>query len=493
MTCRGLLGVCWVSLGSVGLWAEEPVVTDSVAVLAEDAPVLISTSPVEVESMGLNPTVGSDANAPDRNEPSPPWLIKSEKYFERGLAAESSGDLRSARRHYARALKVYLDGADDAAVVDMKTTIATVLNVAESQGLSESDLQEKEIGGLESMTGAQIKSVDAERVHPVGSTRTYVIHIDAQDPLVKKYVALYAGPLRERTQAAFDRMGKYMDMVSRTILEERMPRELIYLPVVESEYHLFAVSKAGAVGLWQFMPSTAKYAGLKVNYWVDERRDPDKSTRAAMKTLKSLYDWFDDWHLALAAYNRGMYGIQRDLEFTRSTDFTLLSKRQGIPLETEQYVPKLMALVLIGDNAAEYGFRPPRVSSVAPPDTVVLNRPLDLKVAAACAGVSESVIRELNPSVRLWVTPSNEASFAFKVPAGSKDRFLAALAQVKDWNPSPGHVRYTVQKGDILGRIAARFRTTPAAIQRENKLASAHRLRPGQVLVIRPGRGFKGE
>ncbi|MBP9698860.1 MAG: transglycosylase SLT domain-containing protein [Elusimicrobia bacterium] len=493
MTCRGLLGVCWVSLGSVGLWAEEPVVTDSVAVLAEEAPVLISTSPVEVESMGLNPTVGSDANAPDRNEPSPPWLIKSEKYFERGLAAESSGDLRSARRHYARALKVYLDGADDAAVVDMKTTIATVLNVAESQGLSESDLQEKEIGGLESMTGAQIKSVDAERVHPVGSTRTYVIHIDAQDPLVKKYVALYAGPLRERTQAAFDRMGKYMDMVSRTILEERMPRELIYLPVVESEYHLFAVSKAGAVGLWQFMPSTAKYAGLKVNYWVDERRDPDKSTRAAMKTLKSLYDWFDDWHLALAAYNRGMYGIQRDLEFTRSTDFTLLSKRQGIPLETEQYVPKLMALVLIGDNAAEYGFRPPRVSSVAPPDTVVLNRPLDLKVAAACAGVSESVIRELNPSVRLWVTPSNEASFAFKVPAGSKDRFLAALAQVKDWNPSPGHVRYTVQKGDILGRIAARFRTTPAAIQRENKLASAHRLRPGQVLVIRPGRGFKGE
>ncbi len=130
---------------------------------------------------------------------------------------------------------------------------------------------------------------------------------------------------------------------------------------------------------------------------------------------------------------------------------------------------------------------------MAPPDTVVLNRPLDLKVAAACAGVSESVIRELNPSVRLWVTPSNEASFAFKVPAGSKDRFLAALAQVKDWNPSPGHVRYTVQKGDILGRIAARFRTTPAAIQRENKLASAHRLRPGQVLVIRPGRGFKGE
>jgi hypothetical protein len=490
---RGFLGICLIFLGSAGLWGEETVIPDPATASGGGTPVLISTSPVEAEFLGLNPAVGTEGDTPERGEPSPPWLTKSEKYFERGLAAESSGDLRAARRHYARALKVYLDGADDAAVMDMKTTIATVLNMAESQRLSESDSQEKEIGGLESLTGPQIKSMDAERVHPVGSTRSYVIHIDADDPLVKKYVALYTGPLRERTQSAFDRMGKYMDMVSRTILEERMPRELIYLPVVESEYHLFAVSKAGAVGLWQFMPSTAKYAGLKVNYWVDERRDPDKSTRAAMKTLKSLYDWFDDWHLALAAYNRGMYGIQRDLEFTRSTDFALLSKRQGIPLETEQYVPKLMALVLIGDNAAEYGFRPPRVSSAATPDTVVLSRPLDLKVAAACAGVSESAIRELNPSVRLWVTPSNEANFAFKVPAGSKDRFLSALAQVKDWNPSPGFVRYTVQKGDILGRIAARFRTTPAAIQRENKLASAHRLRPGQVLVIRPGRGFKGD
>lgn len=491
---RVFVSAVGIVLVSAGLMAGEAVgpESDPASLTAGVEPVLISTSPTEMESAGL-PPAGLDGETADRSEPLAPWLAKSEKYFERGLAAESAGDLRAARRHYARALKVYLDNADDVAVMDMKTTIATVLNGAETQRFSESDSQKKEVGGLDAMTGPQLKKVDATGVHPVGSTRSYVIHIDANDPLVKKYVALYTGSLRDRTQAAFDRMGKYMDMVSRTIEEERMPRELIYLPVVESEYHLFAVSKAGAVGLWQFMPTTAKYAGLKVNYWVDERRDPDKSTRAAMKTLKSLYDWFDDWHLALAAYNRGMYGIQRDLEFTRSTDFTLLSKRQGIPLETEQYVPKLMALVLIGDNAAEYGFRPPRASTASAPDTVVLNRPLDLKVAAACAGVSETVIRELNPSVRLWVTPSNEPHFAFKVPAGSKDRFQAALAQVKDWNPSPGFVRYTVQKGDILGRIAARFRTTPAAIQRENNLASAHRLRPGQVLVVRPGRGFKGE
>ena len=118
---------------------------------------------------------------------------------------------------------------------------------------------------------------------PTVSTRSYEIRIDPDDPLVKKYVALYSGPLRDRTQSAFDRMGRYMEMVTQAIREENLPRELIYLPVVESEYQTFAVSRAGAEGMWQFMRGTAKYAGLKVNYWVDERRDPEKSTRAALR------------------------------------------------------------------------------------------------------------------------------------------------------------------------------------------------------------------
>jgi membrane-bound lytic murein transglycosylase D len=124
---------------------------------------------------------------------------------------------------------------------------------------------------------------------------------------------------------------------------------------------------------------------------------------------------------------------------------------------------------------------------------ILLERPLDLKVAAACAGVSESVIRELNPSILLWVTPNNEPNFKLRIPAGTEKKFRAALAQVKEWTPSPGFVRYKVQRGDFLGRIAKRYRTTAAAIQRENKIANPNRLRPGETLVIRPGRGFKGE
>lgn len=463
---------------------------------------LVSTSPATIEE-----AISASLPAEGQGDPSaekPAWLLRAERTFEEGVLAETAGNKRSARKKYARALKIVTDNAEEGAVLALRPEIAALLRRA-----GESSFTRMDSGGAEILPGTvpwepepsqkgagaepQWRSASPTALVPRVSTRSYAIVIDAEDPVVKRYVALYTGPWRERTQAALDRMGRYQDLVSKAIAEENMPRELIYLPVVESEYQTFAVSRAGAEGLWQFMRGTAKYAGLKVNYWVDERRDPEKSTRAALKTLKSLYDWFDDWHLALAAYNRGIYGIQRDLEFTRSADFSLLAKRQGVPLETEQYIPKLMAVVIVGDNAESYGMRPPRPTRLPPPDAVILERPLDLKVAAACAGVAESVIRELNPSLRLWVTPNNESKFKLWIPAGSKEHFLAELAKVKDWTPSPGFVRYTVQKGDILGRIATRYRTTASAIQRENKLPNSNRLRPGQTLIIRPGRGFKGD
>ncbi|MBL0059502.1 MAG: transglycosylase SLT domain-containing protein [Elusimicrobia bacterium] len=433
-------------------------------------------------------TLGTPLPATNLEE-KPSWLLRAEKNMADGVAAETAGDLRSAHRKYAKALKLIAEGADDVTLLSLRPQISELMGLA-GQGAG----PEIPIAAIPPpAVNDPVRVLDLSASLPRTSTHSYSFRINAEDPLVKRYVELYTGPLRGRTQEAFDRMSRYLEMVNRTIEEEQMPKELAYLPVVESEYQPFAVSPAGAVGLWQFMSSTAKFAGLKINYWIDERRDPDKSTRAAMKTLKSLYDWFDDWSLALAAYNRGLYGIQRDLEFTRSTNFSLLSSRQGVPVETEHYVPKLMALVLIGENPAAHGFRAPSSGRSPKPDTVILEKPLDLKVAAACARTTEAVIRELNPSLRLWVTPNNEPNFALKVPPGSKTLFLEELAKVKDWTPSPGFVRYTVQKGDILGRIAKRYRTTSEAIQRENKIANPNRLRPGDKLVIRPGRGFKGE
>jgi hypothetical protein len=304
------------------------------------APMLSLSSEAITEDVGVS--------SPSKNEGKrPPWLLRAEEIFEEGVVAESGGKTHLARKKYEKALKIFASGADAATLLALRPEMKNLLDLASDLPLSVSE------DTLTPTEEVQETLVPVARVDPppAVSTRTYAMVIDPEDPLVKKYVALYTGPLRDRTQAAFDRMGLYFEFITAAIEEEKMPRSLIYLPVVESEYQPFAVSRAGAVGMWQFMSGTAKHAGLKINYWVDERRDPEKSTWAALRTLKGLYDWFDDWHLALAAYNRGLYGIQRDLEFTRSTDFSLLSERQGIPRETEQYVPKLMALVLIGDNA----------------------------------------------------------------------------------------------------------------------------------------------
>jgi membrane-bound lytic murein transglycosylase D len=446
---------------------------------------MVSTSPFsDAEGTPLE-APGEDVSLLPAPPPRPDWAMKADALLAESAAAKALGDPRAARRATARAFKIFIEKADDAVLEAAGERLAPLWGTASPPAAG------GEVDGA--LPTTTIVPTLLGGPTDAGGAHSYQFTLPLDDPLVLKYVALYKGPLKERTQAALDRMALHQEMILKAIRAEGLPEELLFLPIVESEYQPFAVSRAGAVGMWQFMPTTARYAGLKVNYWIDERRDPVKSTKAALKVLKSLFEWFDDWSLALAAYNRGMYGIQRDLEFTRSADFNALSKRQGIPKETEHYVPKMMAISLIAQDFKAHGLRPPDPRRRSPPDEVVLEKPLDLKVAAAAAKTTEDVIRELNPSVRLWCTPQNETQFLFRVPTGTKDRFLEALAQVKDWTPSPGMVKYKVQKGDVLGRVAQRYRTTAAAIQRDNKLTNPHRVRPGQVLVIRPGRGFKGD
>lgn len=446
---------------------------------------MVSTSPFsDAEGTPLE-APGDDVSLVPAPPARPEWAMKADALLAESAAAKASGDSRAARRATGRAFKLFVDKADDALLDTARERLAPLWGAPSTPATAGED--------ADALPTTTIVPTLLGGTDAAGAPHSYQFTLPPDDPLVQKYVALYTGPLKERTQAALDRMALHQEMILKTLRAEGLPDELLFLPIVESEYQPFAVSRAGAVGMWQFMPTTARYAGLKVNYWIDERRDPVKSTKAALKVLKSLFEWFDDWSLALAAYNRGMYGIQRDLEFTRSADFNALSKRQGIPKETEHYVPKMMAISLIAQDFKAHGLRTPDPRRRPVPDDVILEKPLDLKVAAAAAKTTEDVIRELNPSVRLWCTPQNESQFVFRVPAGTKDRFLAALSEVKDWTPSPGMVKYKVQKGDVLGRVAQRYRTTAAAIQRDNKLTNPNRVRPGQVLVIRPGRGFKGD
>jgi len=333
-------------------------------------------------------------------------------------------------------------------------------------------------------------SEDALRAAASASTTTIKmrdVRVDADNPITQKFLAIYTKQRPATVEEALARSGRYRDMILSELHKKGLPADLFYLVMVESEYRVDAVSSSGAAGLWQFMPGTARKYGLEVSYWVDERFDPEKSTHAAVQYLSDLYQWFGDWELALAAYNRGEGGIGRDLQYSRSTDFDALAGRKVLPEETHHYVPKFMACVLIGKNPSKYGLHP-KYESPEPYDEVKIPRDLDLGVAAKCAGTTDAVIKRLNPELRSWCTPKDRPDFTLRLPAGTKDAFAAALAQVADWNPGPALVRYRVRRGDSLGKIAKLNHTTVKSILETNKLKSSRLIHPGMTLLIKPGR-----
>ncbi|MCX5777969.1 MAG: transglycosylase SLT domain-containing protein [Elusimicrobia bacterium] len=324
--------------------------------------------------------------------------------------------------------------------------------------------------------------------------RTYNIPMDADNETVKKYLKRYTenGESKRLIKAALERSGRYRPMILTTLKEYDLPKELIYLPVVESLYRVEDLSRAGALGLWQIMPQRARALDLKLNYWIDERKDPEKSTRAAARYLKELFLMLDDWHLVLAGYNRGEFGLVRDLKFSNATTICEMAERSAVPKETQLYVPQFIAVSMIGEDPQKYGYDlvydPPLVY-----DTVKIPTVIDLKIVAQCAGTSLSTIRELNPSLIAWCTPHNAPDFELHIPSGTAGAFTANIALVKDLNPSPGYIKYKVLGNDWLEKIAKKFSTTVTAIKEDNARVKKQKyLRVGQVLIIRPGRKYKG-
>ena len=426
-------------------------------------------------------------------EARPAWLDRAENLQAEASKAFEAGNLRAARKKLSKALRFMAEDADEATVKALKDGAGAVLSRAEEEADALPEPEETTLSNTLDVTPQEL-SAAAPAAASTGTAPGNAMGIVPDDPLVKKYISLYTGNPRRRAglQEAFQRMARHRAVIEKELRDLDLPHELLYLPIVESEYQTRAVSRAGAVGLWQFMTRTGRMAGLKINFWIDERLDPVKSTRSALRHLKDLHDWYQSWPLALAAYNRGGPGLERDLAFTRSPDFASVAQRGALPGETEQYVPKFMAVASIAESAADYGFTlPPAEAASAASDRIVLPKPLDLKVAAQCAGTTEDQIRELNPVLRLWCTPKDEASFALNLPKGSTDKTQACLALVKDWTPAADVLKYRVKRGDYLGRIAARYRTTVKDVMRENHLSSPKRLRVGQVLRIRPGRKFR--
>lgn len=286
---------------------------------------------------------------------------------------------------------------------------------------------------------------------------------------------------RDIVETGLRRAGRYRDMISRVLREEGLPQDLIYLAQAESAFQPLALSRAGARGIWQFVSYRGRQYGLQRTWWVDERQDPEKATRAAAQHLRDLYSMFGDWYLAMAAYNCGPGNVQKAIERTGYADFWELYKRNVLPRETKNYVPIIVALTLIAKDAAHYGIQ---ADPEAPPPTDIVKpgRAIDLRLVAETIDVDVETLRALNPSLLRSVTPADPA-FELRLPAGSADKFFAEIADI----PADKWVswrRHRVEAGETLTSIAKKYRITPAAIAAANNMDRAEGLNAGEKLII---------
>ena len=297
---------------------------------------------------------------------------------------------------------------------------------------------------------------------------------------------------RERRQVVdkwFGRAGRYLEMIRDTLRDRGLPEDLAFVAMIESGFNPVAVSRAGAKGLWQFMAGTARRYGLRVDQWVDERFDPEKSTLAAAAYLRDLYAQFGSWSLAQAAYNAGERTVERAIRVVGSTDFWALARSTSLRQETKEFVPQIHAATVIGQDPSRYGFD---VSGHAPTDVELVSVPpgTSLTAVAGAAGASADTLRTLNPVLVKGVTPPG-APYRLKVPSGSSGAIQAALASGKPI-PDPravvkGHV-HVVRSGDTVNSIARRYGVSVPDVLRGNNFTANHVLRPGERLVIADAR-----
>ena len=310
------------------------------------------------------------------------------------------------------------------------------------------------------------------------------------NPAVEHNVEYFRTDIRDRIQRALDRFYPYEPLIERIFAEFGLPRDLVYLSLVESGFNPLAYSRARASGPWQFMKSTGRMYGLKVNWYVDERRDPMKSTVAAAHHLRDLYDQFGSWPLALAAYNAGAGKISRAIQKTGTRDFWRIARTRSIRRETRQYVPKFMATTIIATNPAHFGFR---VSSQAVHqyEEVHFNKSVHLRSLAKETGIPFEELRRLNPELRRSVIPPDKGGYDVKVPVGMGFSVERIRSRLEPWvPPRPQFTWYRVRRGDSLSVIAHRFGISVRALKRLNNL-SGNLIRVGKRLRVSkeiPGR-----
>ncbi|RKG85747.1 LysM peptidoglycan-binding domain-containing protein [Corallococcus terminator] len=323
------------------------------------------------------------------------------------------------------------------------------------------------------------------------------IPVDMQ-PRVAEYIQFFQGPGRKWFRKWMARSTRYLPVMQPILESKGLPRDTVYLAMIESGFSANAYSWAHAAGPWQFISSTGKQYGLKQDFWVDERRDPIKATHAAASYLKDLYGELGHWYLAWAGYNTGSYRVRKMVERYGTKDWWLLAEEKGLAKETKHYVPKLIAAALVAKNPEAFGFSQEefQYEQALDYDEVKLTDATDLDVLARSAGVSVMDVQDLNPELKRWCTPPASASkpYVLRLPRGTSPLFAENFQKLSPADRLTFRV-HTVKRGDTLSQIALQYGTAPEAILQMNRLKSARtlKLRAELVIPVPSGRGGSGD
>ncbi len=311
---------------------------------------------------------------------------------------------------------------------------------------------------------------------------------------VEYFLDYFQTKMPKRFALWLSRSGRYIPMIKKILNEQGLPEDLIYLAMIESGFSNKAYSRAQAAGMWQFIRETGQRYGLKVNSWVDERKDPVKSTQAAARHLSDLFKRFGSWYLAAAGYNAGEGKITRALAMYNAQDYWDITAERCsyIKDETKQYVPKMIAAALIAKEPEKYGFHG---LSYQPPlsyEEVTLPGAVELKDVASATGVELSLLVDLNPELKRWITPPGESDYRLRIPPGSKDRLMENYAQLIKPKPRVVYAHHKVKKGERFAAIARKYGVNAATIAKVNRVKLTAYPAAGSTLLI-PHKGFSEE
>jgi membrane-bound lytic murein transglycosylase D len=308
---------------------------------------------------------------------------------------------------------------------------------------------------------------------------------------VEKHIKYFQTKKRKNFKTWLERSASYRPMIKRILKEKGMPEDLIYLAMIESGFNTKARSRARAVGMWQFISGTGKRYDLEINWWIDERRNPEKATISAANYLEDLYIRFDSWYLAAAGYNAGEGRVARAIKRYKTDDFWVLaSKKYAFKRETRDYVPKFLAAMVIAKNPRKYGFTNLKYQKPAKFELVNIPTATDLKVIASAADTSVGMIRRINPELLRWYTPPNMPEYMIRIPKGKAKIFAENFELIPTKDRLKFHT-HRVAEGETLWDISRRYRTSMRQIKYLNNLRSSRLIRAGSTLVIPLREGTK--